>query len=358
MTTSTPATDRSNLDASGTATDYLIVDEFLRNLVGARALKSALGFGLIDALAEAPRDVAAIATIIGGDQPGAHLLVDLLAAEGVVEHEEGDTVALSPRFRGALAYRDLLDTKLDFIGFVLLDFIDRFDELVTDVSKFMAGAQLFRLFDYRRSQSRSPDNYAWTKVWMRLTTALTRYEADACLARYDFGAHRRMLDIGGNSGEFALRACKAHPELRAVIMDLPIVCEFGQDHVLAEPERERVSFVAGSALSDPLPDGCDLIAFKSMLHDWPDIDALRFLDRAAAALEPGGTLLIFERGPLDFADGPPPVSLLPILLFARSYRGPTLYREKLEDHGFEDIEVQSFRLDSPFFVLTARKPEA
>lgn len=357
MTTSTPATDRSDLDAREAASQYLIVDEFLRNLVGTRALKSALDLGLIDALDEAPRELGEVAAVIDGDAAGARLLIDLLAAEAIVEIE-GSTVALSERFRQALAYRDLLDTRLDFVGFVLLDFIDRFNDLVTDQAKFMAGAQLFRLFDYRRSTSPSPDNYAWTKVWMRLTTALTRHEAGACLARYDFGRHRRMLDVGGNSGEFALRACKAHPELRAVVMDLPVVCEFGQDHVLAEPERERISFVAGSALSDPLPESCDLITFKSMLHDWPDDDALRLLDRAAAALKPGGTLLVFERGPLDFAAGAPPVSLLPILLFARSYRGPTLYEGKLEDHGFEEIHVQHFSLDSPFFLLTARKPEA
>ena len=357
MTTSTPTTERPHPDAAEASADYLIVDEFLRHLIGARALKSALDLGLIDALHEGPRAVGEVAGITGGDRPGARLLVDLLAAEGIIERQ-GDTVALSERFRRALGYRDLLETKLDFVGFVLLDFIDRFNALVTDQAKFMAEAQLFRLFDYGRSRTPSPDNYARTKVWMRLTTALTRYEAGACLAHYDFGVHRRMLDVGGNSGEFALRACKAHPELRAVIMDLPVVCEFGQDHVLAEPERGRISFVPGSALDDPLPTGCDLITFKSMLHDWPDIDALRFLDRAAAALEPGGTLLIFERGPLDFADGPPPLSLLPVLLFARSYREPTLYEEKLEDHGFEDIEVRHLRLDSPFFVLTARKPEA
>ena len=191
---------------------------------------------------------------------------------------------------------------------------------------------------------------------MKLTTALTKYEAGAALHHYDFGTHRRMLDIGGNSGEFVLRLCKGHPELRAAVMDLPVVCEFGQDHILPEPERDRISFVPGNALTDPIPGGFDLISFKSMLHDWPEIDAVRFVDRAAEALEPGGTLLIFERGPLDFAAGSPPLSLLPILLFARSFRGPSLYEEELEALGFADIEVRDVELETCFFLLTARKP--
>jgi SAM-dependent methyltransferase len=335
--------------------EYLLVDEFLRDFIATRALKSALELGVIDALEERPRTAAELATIARGDAAGTTLLIGLLDSAGVTERTE-DGVALTSRFRQALGYRDLLDTKLDFIGFVLLDFIDRFNTLVTDVDKFMREARLFRLFDYQRSTTATPQNYAWTKVWMRLTTALTRYESEACLRAYDFGAHRRMLDIGGNSGEFVLRVCKAHPELRAAVMDLPVVCEFGQDHVLPHAERERISFCPGSALSDPIPEGYDLISFKSMLHDWPEIDAIRFVRRAAEALEPGGTLLVFERGPLEFGDEPPPLALLPILMFARSYRTPELYEETLTDLGFADIAVRHLHLDSPFFLLTATKP--
>ena len=356
MTTPTPAAPVTSSDRDAGILDYLVVDEFLRDFIGARALKSALELGLIDALEDnGPRTLNDIAALTGADEAGARLLVSLLAAHDVVRQGK-DGIALTSRFRQALAHRDLLDTKLDFIGFVLMDFVDRFNTLVTDEARFMREAQVFRLFDYQRSTAASPQNYAWTKVWMRLTTALTRYEAEACLQEHDFGRYRRMLDIGGNSGELALRACKAHPELRATVMDLPVVCEFGQDHVLGEPERERISFSPGSALNDPIPRGFDLISFKSMLHDWPDIDAIRFIRRAADALEPGGTLLIFERGPLDFAGGPPPLALLPILMFARCYRLPDLYRETLEDLGFTDLQVRELRLDSPFFLLTAAKP--
>jgi len=356
LSTPSPTTAEAAVPAAAHL-EYLIVDEFLRDFIAARALKSALEFGLIDALESEPRTIADIATLSGGDEPGARLLADLMVAAGILQ-EAGEALALTDRFRTALAYRNLMETKLDFVGFVLLDFIDRFNVMVTDESRFMQEAQLFRLFDYQKSTTATPQNYAWTKVWMRLTTALTRYEAGACLHEYDFGDHRRMLDIGGNSGEFAARACMAHPELRATVMDLPLVCEFGRDHVLAYEERDRIAFHPGSALNDEIPTGFDLISFKSMLHDWPDIDAIRFIRRAATALDPGGTLMIFERGPLTYPDGPPPLAILPVLMFARSYRTHELYEETLEDLGFDDITVRQMRLDTPFFLLTARKPGA
>ena len=71
---------------------------------------------------------------------------------------------------------------------------------------------------------------------MRFTTALTRYESGACIANHDFSPYERMLDVGGNSGEFALRVCQRHSRLRATVYDLPLVCDIGERHVRAEPE--------------------------------------------------------------------------------------------------------------------------
>ena len=356
MNTTIPTNDPEQFPYTEKSTDYLVVDDFLRDLVGTRGLKTALDRGVVDALDDAPKSIAELANHLHGDQSGARLLIGILTASGVVEETE-DSVMLTSRFKHALQYRDLLETKLDFAGFVLLDFIDRFDHLVTDSARFQHEAQLFRLFDYQKAKNPTAQSYAWTKVWMRLTTSLTRYEAKGALNLYDFGKHRHLLDIGGNSGEFVLRICKAHQNLLATVMDLPVVCEFGQDHILSEPERERIRFLAGSALIDPIPQVYDLICFKSMLHDWPEGEVGMFLQRAAEALVPGGTLLIYERGPLEFTNSSLSIGQLPILLFSRWYRTEKLYWEQLEGLGFKGITVRHLQLDSPFFLLTAHKPE-
>ncbi len=169
-----------------------------------------------------------------------------------------------------------------------------------------------------------------------------------------------MVDVGGNSGEFSLQICRRHPNLHATVMDLPMVCEVGMEHILAEPERDQISFRKGDVRSDPLPSGADLITFKSMLHDWPDDAALHFLRKASDTLEPGGTLLIFERGPLQIAASEAaaatlPFSMLPDLLFFRSYREPAIYREQLASLGLTQIEIQPIPLEMPFYLVTARK---
>ena len=80
---------------------------------------------------------------------------------------------------------------------------------------------------------------------MRITTLLTRYEAAVCMDHHDFSQYRRMLDVGGNSGEFVLRICRRYPDISAAVFDLPLVCELGQEHVRGTAEADRISFVKG-----------------------------------------------------------------------------------------------------------------
>ncbi|MGA7983668.1 MAG: methyltransferase [Burkholderiales bacterium] len=334
---------------------FLVVDEFMRTLVDARALKTAFELGLVERLVEhRSGSVEALGRAIGADPPGLRFLLDLLTANRVVEERGGD-VRLSRRFLEALRYRDLLEAKLDFAGFTINDFADLFTALVRDSRGFAAKANLFKLFDYRRCLEPSPENYAQTRAWMRFTSTLTRYEARACLQLHDFGRYRRALDVGGNSGEFLLQLCRRNPGLHGTVFDLPLVCEVGMEHLLAEPEHARIGFIKADVRTDSLPAGYDLITFKSMLHDWPQEEAQGFVAQAARALEPGGTLLIFERGPMRVREATPPFSLLPTLLFFRSYRPAQDYVTQLQSLGLRDVTVREVDLDAPFYVVSASK---
>lgn len=335
--------------------DYLRVDRYLASVIGARALKTAFEIGLIDHLvrrSSSPPLLLCQAT--GADERGLGFLLALLQAGGVVQSLHGD-VSLQAEFRSALRYRDLLETKLDFAGLLLDDFADHFTTLVCDPQRFVSQARLFELFDYRRALNPSLENYQRTGAWMRLTSTLTRYEARALTSLIELGSARRMLDIGGNSGEFALQLCRRHAALQATIFDLPLVCEIGLAHLLPEPEAARIGFRSGDLRSDPLPEGHDLVSFKSMLHDWPQEDADRFLAAAVQALEPGGRLMIFERGPIDAVAKSPTFADLPLLLFFRSYRDPAVYQQTLGRLGLVDIECRAIDLDTPFFLVTGRK---
>lgn len=334
---------------------YLGVDAYLESLVGARALASALELGLIDRLEGGDAESSALALACGLGQSAQDLLIGLLSASRVLR-QDGSRVGLAPGFREALNYRDLIEGKLELAAALLPDLAEGFTRLLADPMGFMATARVFDLFRYDLSPDPTPAQLGRARRWMRLTTVLTRYEAPVLLNAHPFGAHRRVLDVGGNSGELLRHACARHADLVGTVFDIPVVCRVGAEYLAGAPESRRIAFCPGDARRDPLPGGHDLVVFKSILHDWPQPEAEAFLAAAVRALTPGGTLLIFERGPWSPDYGLPGYGQIPVLLFATFYRSPMVYARALEALGMQGLDVQEVRLDFPFFLVVAHRP--
>ena len=335
--------------------DYLSVEAFIKDIVDARALASAFELHLIDYLVKnQPVSLDEIKKGFKGNAQGPPLLLDLLMANNVLEESKGE-IRLTQPFEKVLRYRDLLEAKLELVHFVLPDFMDLFTTLIHSPDRLGSNARISDFFCYHRSFEATPENYELTKRWMRITTTFTKYEAQVCMKFHDFSRYRRILDIGGNSGEFVRQVCKRYPGVSATVFDLPLVCDIGQEHIRSEPEADRITFIKGNALTDTLPKSFDLITFKSMLHDWPEKEAKQFIEKASEWLEPGGTLLIFERGPLEVRERTLPYSMIPFLLFLHSFRSPVNYEEHLKGLGFQEISIEKIDLETPFYLVTARE---
>jgi demethylspheroidene O-methyltransferase len=108
---------------------------------------------------------------------------------------------------------------------------------------------------------------------------------------YDFGAHKRMLDIGGGSGAFTSAIAAIVPRLRLGIFDLPPVIAQAERRLAGQRE---ISLHPGSFKESPLPQGYDLITLVRILHDHDDDVAQALLAKIYAALPSGGRLLIIE----------------------------------------------------------------
>lgn len=339
------------------ATDYLRVNRFLGDAVSTRAVATALDRGLVDALAAAPLDTSALESRTGLPRPGLELLLAALRRAGCVEHVDGRW-RLTAAFTASLSYRDLLTVKAETALAVAGDLLGHFDLLLADPAAFQHSARLFELFDYGRCTVDTPANRVHAARWMRLTTALTRYEAALAFPHVPFAAHRRLLDLGGNSGEFCIRACAAFPHLEATVADLPVVCAVGAAHVASFDPAPPVRFVPFDLRRDPLPAGHDLVVCKSLLHDWPVDSVAPLLARIHAGLEPGGRLVIFERRRPAVAELDPAFGDLPVWMFLHAYREPDDYLERLAAGGWRDVRHEEIMADVPWMLIQAVKAPA
>jgi ubiquinone/menaquinone biosynthesis C-methylase UbiE len=88
--------------------------------------------------------------------------------------------------------------------------------------------------------------------------AFTAGAAVALASTYDFGTHRRLLDVGGGTGSFLIAILRRHPALHGTLFDLPGACAVARQRLAGEPDGARIAIVEGDLLKDDLPDGHDI----------------------------------------------------------------------------------------------------
>ncbi|HEX5221177.1 MAG TPA: methyltransferase [Verrucomicrobiae bacterium] len=107
---------------------------------------------------------------------------------------------------------------------------------------------------------------------------------------------RRLLDVGGNTGKFAIQCAKHDPDVHVTIADLPQQLKLARENIRVHGMESRVDFVAVDVLneSQPLPGGFDAIWMSQFLDCFslPQIESI--LRRAANALSPQGSVHILE----------------------------------------------------------------
>jgi SAM-dependent methyltransferase len=339
--------------------DFLSVNEFLVTEMDARAIKSAIELGVIDGLSSSgPASLRTLARERRINPVGLRLLIEMLEANGVVART-GDLIELTARFVAALRFRDLLETRIAFADLVWPDIHSLFTPMLADLPQFMARSKVFELFRYDRCIEVTSENLAATSAWTRFTTCLTRYESGPVLDAVDLESVTTFVDLGGNTGEFAVQVCRRNPKVAAVVVDLPVVCELGRRHVSGSASAalaRRITFFPADMRSQALPVPADLVSFKSVLHDWPDADAERLLERGCEVVRPGGRLLIFERSPIELKGRKVPYSMAPDLVFLHFLRPAGLYLKTFARLGFEAIEHRQIELDLGFHLITAQRP--
>ena len=179
---------------------------------------------------------------------------------------------------------------------------------------------------------------AW-KRWGELTEALQSKDAPTVIGRFDaamtvdaarryheatasvgFGSGRRfsrhvdlsnrkkIMDLGGGSGAYSIIAVQRHPDLAAVVFDLPPVVEVTKEFIAKHGVADRVSTQAGDFTKDDFPAGCDVAIMASNLPQYNREIVQSVVAKAFDSLEPGGEMhLIGEMldddraGPLDAA---------------------------------------------------------
>jgi hypothetical protein len=106
----------------------------------------------------------------------------------------------------------------------------------------------------------------------------------------------RLLDVGGNTGKWALQCCRHDPQVQVTILDLPGQLAVAFENAAAAGLAHRI---AGQTIDfrdagAPLPAGFDVIWMSQFLDCFGEEEVISILRRAAAVMTPRTQLFILE----------------------------------------------------------------
>lgn len=105
-----------------------------------------------------------------------------------------------------------------------------------------------------------------------------------------------ILDVGGNTGKFALKCAAYRDEIRVTILDLPGQIEEAKKNIQKEGVENRVRFQEADLLdpAQPFPKGYDGVWMSQFLDCFSKQEIVSLLVRAKEALSEQGSIYILE----------------------------------------------------------------
>ena len=137
------------------------------------------------------------------------------------------------------------------------------------------------------------DNPDAASVFDGAMVGLTRWQADAIVAGYDFSSSRMVVDVGGGRGTLLAAILAVHSAARGALFDAPQVVEGAHPLLEEAGVVDRCSLVGGNFL-ESLVAGGDTYVLKWIVHDWDDAHATTILRNCRHAMKADGKMLLVE----------------------------------------------------------------
>jgi SAM-dependent methyltransferase len=295
-------------------------------------LHAGVKLGLFSILSEGPLTADEAAARVDADARGLGMLLHALCAMGLL-------VKARDRFDlSAAARRYLVEGAEEYIGYMIL----HHHHLAGSWARLDESVRTGRALRTRASFSDDRQREAFLMGMFNQAMQ----QAPGIVATIDLGNRRKLLDMGGGPGTYAIHFCRKNPRLTAVVLDLPTTQPFAQKTIERFGLSERIHFAAADLIEDEVSGTYDVVWLSHLLHALCPDDCRKVIAKAVAVLKPGGTILIHEFILSDTMDGPlfPALFSLNMLLGTDSGQAYTegQLRAMLAEAGVRQIKREAY----------------
>lgn len=278
-------------------------------------LHAALALDIFTPLAAGPLSIEELARRTGCSRRGLDMLVTALCALELLRRNEDGDCELQP-----FARQYLCRGETAYLGYM----VGHHQGLVPGWSRLADAVRTGR--DVCDAAPPPTENREYFLMGMR---NVANAQASRSVPHIDLGGRRRLLDLGGGTGAYAVRFCREHPELTATVFDLPASRPFAEQVLREEGLTDRISFTAGDFTRDALPSGFEVAWLSQILHGLHRDTAAEVVRKAGQALADGGLLLIQEFTLDDDRSGPLHPALFSLNMLVGTREGQAYTRAEI-----------------------------
>jgi hypothetical protein len=253
-----------------------------------QAIYVAARLGIADQLRDGPRTAGELAQLTGAHAGSLHRLLRTLAGFGVFAADDAGRFRLTelaePLSTGA---PDSLAAAAVSVGEL---YYAAFGELLHSVETGLPAFERVYgrpLFDYLAANPEA------ARVFDAGLAGFRRQVTEAVLDAYDFSSVRRLVDVGGGTGDLLAALLAKHPAMRGTLFDRPHVVDHSRAARLADVGRDRCDLVGGDFFAS-VPAGGNVYLLRHIVHDWDDDRAVRILTNCRRAMDLQSKLLLVE----------------------------------------------------------------
>ena len=300
----------------------------------AKVLFTFTELGIPDILREKPLTAKAVSKITRINSLAMERFLNAAVSIGVLEKEDVNYK------NSALGEQFLLKNGKFYLGGQIKRYSERSYPVWQDLTEHLKN------WEYGETSESTPEDEDQGAEAMAEQHNLSLLHGYALARAFDFSKYKKVLDLGGGTGAMSIGLCRRHPDLRAIVFDLPENIEIARKYVEESGLENRIECVGGDFQKDELPAGFDAALLANFMSVADVSENKRTLARIFDGLPKGGACLL--SGLIMDDSRLSPAAAVLFCLEDICWNAPDVerseevYTEWLREAGFENISCETY----------------
>ena len=259
------------------------IREFVNHYQKSRILLTAFELDIFTVLKKSSKTSAAVAKTIITDLRATDRLMNALCAIGFLEKKNDlfKNTSFSSNF--------FVKGEPEYMSGIMHS-VNQWDTWSTLTSCVRKGTSVSK----RPKNINDRDN-SWLEAFISAMHYRASRQAASIIDKIELNGVKKVLDVGGGSGAFAMAFVKASKDISATVFDLPNVTPITLKYIKDEKMTKKVDTVSGDYNKDVFPKAYDIVFLSAVIHINSYKNNVKLIKKCVASLNKGGKIIIQDQ---------------------------------------------------------------